>query len=345
MQEQFKELAALVPSAEYLALNLVLTIVILVVGWGLSSFAGNSVRRLAARSSRIDPTIVPMLYTVTVWAIRLFVVIAVLARFGVQTASIIAVLGAAGLAIGLALQGTLQNIAAGIMLLALRPLRAGEYISVVGKGDGTVAEVGLFLTRLIQYDGVHLTLPNSLIWGNPIINYSRNATRRLDVEVAVRYGDDLELAMRELLALLQSHPYVLPEPKPQVMVTAYGESSATVNMRVWVNSSNYWDLRFDLYRNALQVLGRAGLNMPIPLREVQSKATPPNAAQPNAAQPNAARPNAARPNAARPELQASGGTKAEGPAVADTGGKGVGSPAADGTAADGEEKGITPKKE
>src|SRR3546814_1806165 len=116
------------------------------------------------------------------------------------------------------LQGTLQNIAAGIMLLALRPLRAGEYVSVVGKGDGTVAEVGLFLTRLIQIDGIHLTLPNSLVWGNPIINYSRNATRRLDVEVSVRYGDDLELALRELGALVQNHQHVLPDPKPQVMV-------------------------------------------------------------------------------------------------------------------------------
>ncbi|MDS1142300.1 mechanosensitive ion channel [Pusillimonas sp. SM2304] len=271
MLEKMNELAALMPAVEYLAFNLAVTLVILVLGWALSSFAGRSVQKLASRSPKVDPTIVPMVYTVTVWSIRIFVIIAVLARFGVQTASIIAVLGAAGLAVGLALQGTLQNIAAGIMLLALRPLRAGEYVSVVGKGDGTVAEVGLFLTRLIQFDGIHLTLPNSLVWGNPIINYSRNATRRLDVEVAVRYGDDLELAMRELGALIQTHQYVLAEPKPQVMVTGYSESTTTVNMRVWVASDNYWDLRFDLYRNALQVLGRAGLKMPIPLREVQAK--------------------------------------------------------------------------
>src|SRR5690606_14166347 len=144
---------------------------------------GRSVRKLASKSPRVDRTIIPMLYTVTVWAIRVFVIIAVLARFGVQTASIIAVLGAAGLAIGLALQGTLQNIAAGIMLLALRPLRAGEFISIVGKADGTVDEVGLFLTRLMQVDRSHISLPNSLVWGSPIINYSRNNTRRLDIEV------------------------------------------------------------------------------------------------------------------------------------------------------------------
>ncbi|HWL28359.1 MAG TPA: mechanosensitive ion channel domain-containing protein [Burkholderiaceae bacterium] len=271
MLDTLQDVETWLPTIEYLALNLVVTIAILVIGWTASSFAGRSVQRLAARSPRIDPTIVPMVYTVTVWAIRIFVLIAVLARFGVQTASIIAVLGAAGLAIGLALQGTLQNIAAGIMLLALRPLRAGEYISVVGKGDGTVAEVGLFLTRLIQFDGVHLTLPNSLVWGNPIINYSRNATRRLDVEVSVRYGDDLELALRELGNLIRTHEYVLAEPKPQVMVTEYRESTTVVNMRVWVAADKYWELRFDLYRNALQVLSRAGLKMPIPVREVQAK--------------------------------------------------------------------------
>lgn len=271
MLDTLKNVDTWLPTIEYLALNLVVTTAILIIGWTASSFAGRSVQKLAARSPRVDPTIVPMVYTVTVWAIRIFVIVAVLARFGVQTASIIAVLGAAGLAIGLALQGTLQNIAAGIMLLALRPLRAGEYISVVGKGDGTVAEVGLFLTRLIQFDGVHLTLPNSLVWGNPIINYSRNATRRLDVEVSVRYGDDLELALRELGNLIRTHEFVLAEPKPQVMVTEYRESTTVVNMRVWVAADKYWDLRFDLYRNALQVLSRAGLKMPIPVREVQAK--------------------------------------------------------------------------
>ncbi|NYT86438.1 mechanosensitive ion channel family protein [Pollutimonas harenae] len=271
MMEKLKDLTALMPAVEHLAFNLVFTLAILVLGWAASSFAGRSVQKLAARSPKVDPTIVPMVYTVTVWSIRIFVIIAVLARFGVQTASIIAVLGAAGLAVGLALQGTLQNIAAGIMLLALRPLRTGEYVSVVGKGDGTVAEVGLFLTRLVQIDGIHLTLPNSLVWGNPIINYSRNATRRLDVEVSVRYGDDLELALRELGSLVQNHQYVLADPEPQVMVTGYSESATTVNMRVWAAVDNYWDLRFDLYRNALQVLGRAGLSMPIPVREVQAK--------------------------------------------------------------------------
>ena len=266
----FKEWLIAVPGLQAVILNVVTAIVILVIGWTVSAYAGRAVRGLSARSTRIDPTIVPMVSSITVWSIRVFVLIAVLARFGIQTTSIIAVLGAAGLAVGLALQGTLQNIAAGIMLLALRPLRAGEYISIVGKADGTVSEVGLFLTYLIQFNGVHLSLPNSLVWGNPIINYSRNATRRLDIKVGVRYGDDLELALTELRKLIESHELALRDPAPDVMVSEYRDSTVIVNVRAWANAADYWNLYFDLHRRALEALKQAGLRVPIPVREVQT---------------------------------------------------------------------------
>ncbi|AWG35491.1 MAG TPA: mechanosensitive ion channel protein MscS [Alcaligenes faecalis] len=256
------------PAVVAIALNVVIALLILIIGWWLSAVAGRAIKRMAARSPRVDPTIVPMAQSVTVWTIRVFVLIAVLARFGVQTASIIAVLGAAGLAVGLALQNTLQNIAAGIMLLMLRPLRAGEFVSVVGKGDGTVQEVGLFLTRFEQVDGIQFTLPNSLIWGNPIINYSRNATRRLDFGVGVRYGDDLDLAIKLLQDLLNEHPQVLKDPAPVVMVMEYKDSVITVNLRAWISSADFWDARFDLFRRAVQVLNQAGLQTPVPVREI-----------------------------------------------------------------------------
>jgi len=266
------------PAAWAIALNVVIALAILILGWWLSSVAGRAIERLAQRSPRIDPTIVPMSKSVTVWTIRIFVLIAVLARFGVQTASIITVLGAAGLAIGLALQNTLQNIAAGIMLLMLRPLRAGEFVSVVGKGDGTVQEVGLFLTRFVQVDGIHFSLPNSLIWGNPIINYSRNTTRRLDIGVGVRYGDDLDRAIELLKQLLDGHEKVLQDPAPQVMAMEYKDSVITVNLRAWAKAEDFWDLRFDLYRQAVQVLNRAGLQTPIPVREILQSSTAEKAA-------------------------------------------------------------------
>lgn len=247
------------PGAGQVAISLVLTLLILIAGWVVSSLAGRGIRKLVLHSRRIDPTIAPMMVSVTVWTIRLLVVVAVLARLGVQTTSIITLLGAAGLAIGLALQGTLQNIAAGIMLIVLRPVRAGEYVSVVGKGDGTVDEVGLFMTRLIQFDGVHILLPNSLIWGNPLINYSRNATRRLDIAVGVRYGDDLDRAMEALQNLVNNYPNVLPDPAPRVMAAEYRDSAVMVNIRVWTPADQYWDARFDLYRDAVKALQQAGL--------------------------------------------------------------------------------------
>jgi len=168
-------LASAMPILDYLVFQLLAAIALLVLGWAASNLAGRVVRKVMLRVRHIDPTVIPVVKTATVWLLRVFVVIAVLARFGVQTASLIAVLGAAGLAIGLALQSTLQNVAAGLMLLILRPLRAGESVSIVGKAEGVVEEIGLFLTRVVQADGVVISLPNSLIWGSPIMNYSRSA--------------------------------------------------------------------------------------------------------------------------------------------------------------------------
>lgn len=267
MTEDFSnQIVVGMPWLQGLLLNLLLAIVILAVGWWASNAAGRTIRKMAQRSTHIDITIVPIAQTVVVWTIRIFVVIAVLARFGVQTASIIAILGAAGLAIGLALQNTLQNIAAGIMLLILRPIRAGEYVAIVGKGDGTVDEVGLFVTRLVQTDGVNFYLPNSLIWGSQIINYSRNSTRRMDITVGVRYGDDLDQAIAALKNLVENHEQVLQDPAPNVFVSDYKDSTVSLNVRLWATVDDYWSLRFELNRTVLQCLEKAGLHHPIPVR-------------------------------------------------------------------------------
>ncbi|HLR82472.1 MAG TPA: mechanosensitive ion channel domain-containing protein [Paenalcaligenes sp.] len=258
------------PWIEGFAINLVIAIVILVIGWWISSFAGRTIRRAAQRSARIDPTIVPIAQSVVEWTIRIFVIIAVLARFGVQTASIIAVLGAAGLAVGLALQNTLQNIAAGVMLLVLRPLRAGEFVTVVGKGDGTVQEIGLFLTRFVQVDGVHFSLPNSAVWGSAIINYSRNETRRMEIEIGVRYDDDIDLALQTLQSLLDEHADILKDPAPIAVVTSYKENHVNISMRCWIETSKFWGVRFYLNKTAVQELQKVGLRHPIPVREVQN---------------------------------------------------------------------------
>lgn len=266
--EQFQAFWASMPDARDAALHLLVTLVILVVGWMLSDILGRWVRRLARHSARIDPTIVPIMRSVVVWSVRTVVLLAVLARLGVQTASLVAMLGASALAIGLALQGTLQNFAAGIMLLLLRPVRAGEFVSVEGKGVGTVDEIGLFMTRLVQADGIHVLLPNSAVWGNPIVNYSRNPTRRLDMLLGVRHDDDLDAALAALRDLVGQQADVLADPAPEVMVMEYRDSAVMLNIRLWTPADKYWDVRFELHRRAPQVLRRAGLRSPIPLREV-----------------------------------------------------------------------------
>ncbi|MDM9560668.1 MULTISPECIES: mechanosensitive ion channel family protein [Bordetella] len=269
MNEYLTSLETLMPRLADGAINIVMALVILIIGWWISSLLGRWVRRAAQRSPRIDPTIVPMFYSVVVWAVRIFTVIAVLARFGVQTASLIAVLGAAGLAVGLALQNTLQNIAAGIMLLILRPLRAGEYVALSTGTEGTVEEVGLFLCRLVQVDGIHVSLPNSVVWNATITNYSRNVTRRLDIPVTVHYGDDLNVALDRLAALVADHPMVQKDPAPLIKVSEYKDNGTVINVRVWCASAQYWDLRWDLFHQIRQTLGSAGFKPPIPVREIQ----------------------------------------------------------------------------
>jgi len=278
MEAAWDGVAELMPRFFDMGVNLLVALLILVIGWWASALLGRWVRRAAQRSSRVDPTIVPMFQTTVVWAVRVFTVIAVLARFGVQTASLIAVLGAAGLAVGLALQGTLQNIAAGIMLIILRPLRAGEYVALSSGSEGTVDEVGLFLTRLVKFDGIVQTLPNSTVWNATIINYSRNRTRRLDLPVTVHYGDDLDTALAALRKLVAEHPKVEASPKPEVMAMEYKDNGTVVNVRVWAQSADYWDLRWDLMQRIRKTLDEAGFKAPVQVREVQNVTVAPKSA-------------------------------------------------------------------
>lgn len=220
-------------------LRLAAALFILLPGWYLSTKAGALVRRVTESSHRIDRTIVPMAATATIWGVRILVLIVVLAQLGIQTTSVIAVLGAAGLAVGLALQGTLQNIAAGIMLLILRPLRVGESVNVAGKAEGKVDEVGLFLTRFQQFDGTYITLPNNLVWGNPIINYSRNQARRIEFKTRLLYHHDLATALDRIQAVLTAHPLVLASPAPEAAVIDYGDFAAIVRVRAWVRAADF----------------------------------------------------------------------------------------------------------
>lgn len=248
-------------------MNILGAVVLLIAGWFAAAWANRAVRRLIARSEHIDATLKPLLGSLVRYAILLFVLIAALAQSGVQTTSIIAVVGAAGLAIGLALQGTLANIAAGVMLLFLRPLEVGEYIESDGVA-GTVDEVGVFTTQLRTFDGVFVTIPNAQLWNRTIRNYSRLPTRRIDVAMSIGYADDLERAMSVLRDLLGGDARVLGDPAPQVLVTGL-DGGFTATMRGWTESANFADLQSDLLRLGRERLSEVGVSTPWSLRAVR----------------------------------------------------------------------------
>src|SRR5471032_2842690 len=190
------------------AVHLAVAAFIMVAGWWVSNRVGNFLAKSFAKT-HIDPTLIPMLSSIGAWAIRALAAIAALSEVGIATASVLAVLGAAGLAIGLALQGTLQNIAAGMMLLLLRPFRVGDVIEGSGAAAGIVREVGLFTTRIERGDGNAVFVPNSQIWSNPVINYSSGGTQRIEVEVELAQRKDVDAAIGELKKLVADEPRVL----------------------------------------------------------------------------------------------------------------------------------------
>lgn len=285
--DKFLELYSQVSSlAVQYGLDVLGAVVLLVAGWTVAGWARRSIIRVLDRTPRMDATLKPIIANIVRYLILILVLVAVLAQFGVQTTSIIAVLGAAGLAIGLAMQGTLQNIAAGVMLLFLRPFRVGDYIDAEGI-EGTVDEVGLFTSHMRTASGIYLEVPNSKLWNRAIKNFSRLPTRRLDIAVGIGYGDDIDTAQTTLLGMVREDARVLDDPAPQVMVSGLGDNAVTLNLRCWTKAGDYWALLFDTTKSVKQRLDGAGISIPYPQRDVHLHQTV--AARPAAASRSSAR--------------------------------------------------------
>ncbi|MDZ7828057.1 MAG: mechanosensitive ion channel [Halofilum sp. (in: g-proteobacteria)] len=254
-----------------MGVNLVSALLLIIIGWTVAGWAHRAVRRALTRVQHLDKTLVGVFAGVVRYFILITVLIMVLARFGVQTASILAALGAIGLAVGLALQGTLANISAGVMLLFLRPFKVGDYVDAAGNA-GTIEEVTLFTTEMTTYDGVYQSVPNSAIWGGRIINYTRNPSRRHDIVVGIAYGEDIDRAQQVLLEVINQDDRVLPagelETAPQVLVKALGDSSVDLNLRFWTSGDDYWPANFGIRKAAKQALDTAGITIPFPQRDV-----------------------------------------------------------------------------
>lgn len=243
------------------AYSVLIGVFALLFGWWLSKFLPNRLRKMLANSSAVDDTIGPVLCQLVRYAILIVTFIIVLSQFGVATTSMLAVLGAAGLAIALALQGTLSNIAAGVMLIWLRPFSTGEYIE--GNSiEGTVDEIGLFATKLHKADGLYLFVPNSELWNTSIINYSRRSERRIEHKIGIGYDADLAKARSILLALAARDARVLASPAPSVHVDELGASAVTLSFRCWTPTGLNWDTKIELLEMIKVVFDQAGIEIP-----------------------------------------------------------------------------------
>ena len=255
------------PGALAWATNILLALLILIIGMWVAGKAYKGMVALAGRYPQLDDTLFKFFGSVIHYTILAFVGIAVLNRFGVQTASIIALLGAAGLAVGLALQGTLSNLAAGVMLLIFRPYKVDDFVEAAGK-FGKVTEIDMFTTILQTFDNQHIIIPNSQIWGEQITNHSHHEIRGVDMTFGVAYGESIDAARAVIDKVLAEHPHVLKEPAPFVEVETLNNSSVDFIVRPFCEGQHYFDIRYSVPEQIKKGLDEANIEIPFPHRKV-----------------------------------------------------------------------------
>ena len=248
-------------------INFIFAILILIIGFWVSARVKRVVLNACSSSPKIDNTLGAFFSSLARYVIIIFTILAVLDRFGVETASLIAILGAASLAIGLALQGTLSNVASGVMLLIFRPFKVGDFVDAGGL-EGTVKMLGLFFTEMATSDNIKIIVPNSKIWGSAIKNYSANKTRRIDLLIGISYSDDIDHAISELNKVLETDSRILKDPSSTIFVNELGGSSVNLGIRVWVEANNYSAVRWSLIKNIKQNFDKNDLNFPYPQHDI-----------------------------------------------------------------------------
>lgn len=264
-----KSLADLLTLEALLAVagNLVAASLLIFLGFAISGFLRRKIRKVAEKHGSLDKTLFSFLGNIVRYTILAFTALFVLNTFGVQTTSIIAVIGAAGLAVGLALQGTLSNVAAGVMIILFRPLKVGDFVQV-DDVMGTVKEITLNYTELADLSNVRVVVPNSEVWGNTIKNYSGYRTRRAEWTFGVGYGVNLGKAEEVIRETVMSDPRSHAEPEPFLQVNNLGSSSVDFLLRVWCDADVYFQYQADMKRKVKEALDDADISIPFPTRTV-----------------------------------------------------------------------------
>ena len=255
------------PGAIAFGTNLLLALLILIVGFWIAGRVGKLVTGIGAKYDQLDDTLFKFLGSLARYIILAFVIIAVLNRFGVETTSIIALLGAAGLAVGLALQGALSNLAAGVMLMLFRPYKVGDFIDAAGR-FGNVSEIGLFTTILTTFDNQHIIVPNSQIWGEQIVNHSHHPVRGVDMTFGISYDSDIDTARKAISDVFADHPHILDDPAPFIEVSTLNNSSVDFITRPFVNGEHYFDVLYSVPELVKKKLDSVGVEIPFPHQKV-----------------------------------------------------------------------------
>jgi small conductance mechanosensitive channel len=241
-------------------------IVLFIVGRIIAGWSRSRLTKALTKAGT-DLSLVPFFASMLYYLILGVVLVAVLNLFGIETTSLIAIFASAGLAVGLALQGTLSNFAAGVMLLVFRPIRVGDFVEVAGQA-GTVKEIAIFNTIMHTGDNVRIVIPNGAIYGDVVKNYSYNDTRRIDLVMGIGYGDDIGQAIQIIERVVTGDSRTLTDPAPVIAVAELGDSSVNLVVRPWCNASDYWALRWDLTRKLKEELEAGGCNIPYPQSDV-----------------------------------------------------------------------------
>ena len=249
------------------ATNVLIALVILIVGFWIAGRIGAVVRGIGKQHEKLDDTLFNFLGSLARYVVLAFVIIAVLNRFGVETTSIVALLGAAGLAVGLALQGAMSNLAAGVMLMIFRPYKVGDFIDAAGN-FGNVEEITLFTTVLRTFDHQQIIIPNGKIWGEQIINHSHHPIRGVELTFGVSYDTDIDKAREVILQVFKEHEHILGDPAPVVVVSTLNDSSVDFAVRPFVKGEHWFDVRFTVPELVKKALDEAGIEIPFPHQKV-----------------------------------------------------------------------------
>ena len=239
------------------------------VGFWASKLIVKALRKMMERK-KSDPGLISFVSSLANIALKVMIIISVMGMVGIQMTSFIAVLGAAGVAIGMALQGTLSNFASGVMILVFKPYKVGDYVEAQGVA-GFVKEIQIFNTILTTFDNKTIIVPNGVLATNTLTNYSKQPTRRVDWSVGVTYGTDFKVARDTIMRLLDADSRVLKDPQAFVSITELADSSVNIVVRAWVNSPDYWDVYFDFYNNVYSTFNAEGIEFPFPQMDVHLK--------------------------------------------------------------------------